>query len=838
MSKVQFAVSAKTARLIGRENISDVDGAIIELIKNSYDADAKCVFVKMDVPFPNIPKTISYTLCKSVFDTNEISYLLCFYTDTGVQLEKNKNLTAEEELTLSTFLSSKNSIVIMDNGSGMTEYILQNTWMNIGTNDKEERRISPGGRVKTGAKGIGRFALDKLSTATTVVTKNLDDGLKTWHIDWNQFETATLLEEVSATIEDCEGTFFDWAKNVSRDCFKAFENYEWETGTIIKLSPTRETWSESYFQKVNKNLKSLFPSTNSSQFDIFVFNTYYPKYSFANERFTLDNSEFDYKIIGSFDGKDVITVEISRNEIDTRKLKTTIDLGETQMEVSLSEFWNREAFKEPKYIRSSFAKKVKHTHSAKETIKRDPSSLESVGPFSVELYFLKNASSPIGIVKPVVSNRRKEILKNFSGIKLYRDGFKVRPYGEQDGPSFDWLSLGLRAQKSPAAVSHNNGSWRVRSNQIIGEVRITKDENPNLSDMANREGLAVNDSYAAFKDIIEKMLEIFEADRQYIFREYAEWIKGKTTAQSKTAEIVEAAKVNESKKKTDQKTTDNYGDSASVAENSSFSQGEYEKTILDLEEQRQKQERATKTMMLYSSSGVMTNTFSHEISRIMSQAGSRMQHMRRIVNRILGNNEYTGHPSYNPYTLIDQVEKVDQLLENWLEVIVSGNDSEVFSKKNLNLVNVLEKYVSTWKPLLHKKLIDVLPIKVEGDPNECVCNLAEIDLMIIINNFMLNSAHFLEKFKSGDRIITIAVQNKPDRVVLEMENNGPQLDGEFATNPNRIFEAGVSTRIDEDGQKGSGIGLWIVKTIVSDNSGTVHPMVKEQGFGLRIVLPK
>ena len=35
MEKIQFAVSAKTARLIGRENISDVDGAVVELIKNA-----------------------------------------------------------------------------------------------------------------------------------------------------------------------------------------------------------------------------------------------------------------------------------------------------------------------------------------------------------------------------------------------------------------------------------------------------------------------------------------------------------------------------------------------------------------------------------------------------------------------------------------------------------------------------------------------------------------------------------------------------------------------------------------------------------------------------------
>ena len=46
MESMVFQVSAKTARLIGRENISDVDGAIIELVKNGYDADAECVYVR------------------------------------------------------------------------------------------------------------------------------------------------------------------------------------------------------------------------------------------------------------------------------------------------------------------------------------------------------------------------------------------------------------------------------------------------------------------------------------------------------------------------------------------------------------------------------------------------------------------------------------------------------------------------------------------------------------------------------------------------------------------------------------------------------------------------
>ena len=49
MDKIPFNVDANTARLIGRENVSKLDGAIIELIKNAYDADATfCVLYYED----------------------------------------------------------------------------------------------------------------------------------------------------------------------------------------------------------------------------------------------------------------------------------------------------------------------------------------------------------------------------------------------------------------------------------------------------------------------------------------------------------------------------------------------------------------------------------------------------------------------------------------------------------------------------------------------------------------------------------------------------------------------------------------------------------------------
>lgn len=112
----------------------------------------------------------------------------------------------------------------------------------------------------------------------------------------------------------------------------------------------------------------------------------------------------------------------------------------------------------------------------------------------------------------------------FSGIKIYRDNFKVRPYGE-DGPMYDWLQLGSRVQSSPAGITHPTGSWRVNTYQLIGNVNISRINNPNLVDMANREGLALNDTYYLFVDLIQSIIAKFEYDRQYIYREYGAWLK-------------------------------------------------------------------------------------------------------------------------------------------------------------------------------------------------------------------------------------------------------------------------------------------------------------------------
>ena len=176
MKKVQFSVAAKAARLIGRENIADVDGALIELIKNAYDADASCVLVKMDIPFPDIPNRLDLPLVTKLLTEKELSNVLSCYTWRINQLVKRTDLSEKEQENLKNILFAYNKIIIADNGYGMTENIVSTTWMHIGTSDKEENVVSPNGRIKTGAKGIGRFALDKLSQYSLMYTKSKESS--------------------------------------------------------------------------------------------------------------------------------------------------------------------------------------------------------------------------------------------------------------------------------------------------------------------------------------------------------------------------------------------------------------------------------------------------------------------------------------------------------------------------------------------------------------------------------------------------------------------------------------------------------------------------------------
>ena len=100
---------------------------------------------------------------------------MCDYDKSGGNIRKR--IRKEENGKLKEVLEKYNQILVIDNGSGMNEQTVTTSWMQIGTSSKEEEIKSERGRIKTGAKGIGRFALDKLSLVSRMYTRKMHEEM-------------------------------------------------------------------------------------------------------------------------------------------------------------------------------------------------------------------------------------------------------------------------------------------------------------------------------------------------------------------------------------------------------------------------------------------------------------------------------------------------------------------------------------------------------------------------------------------------------------------------------------------------------------------------------------
>lgn len=833
MREVKFSVAAKAARLIGRENIADVDGALVELIKNSYDADATCVLVKMQIPFPDVPNTLDMTLAVEILSKEDLDNIMSYYVEEDGQLVKKDRLTENEQNKLKNILFSYNKIIVADNGYGMTENIVSTTWMHIGTSDKENNITSPKGRVKTGAKGIGRFALDKLSKGSLMYTKpKNENSVIKWFMDWEQFAKAELIDDVKAEIQLQDNLYESLVEQEFKDYAEILKEHNWATGTMIILNPIREPWSKRLFKKVNTNLNSINPIGSVDEFKVVISNEYYHDFDYQTEKVAIDKEDYDYRVKVEYDGKEALNVKLLRNEVDLSKRTITVEKYGQSITKNIDEFWKAEKLQVKNYTKEDYNKEIEKIINVQNVLQEDEiDRIQSVGPFQAEMYFLRNSNSTgYEIMKRVATRKRRKLLEHFSGIKIYRDNFKVRPYGDE-GALYDWLGLGIRAQKSPAAPSHLRGRWRVEPYQMIGWVKISRESNPELEDMANREGIALTDAYYIFVNMLQEGINEFEYDRQYIYREYAKWI---ASIEKDLADFSERVKEEARKraKKQEQKNNKQGTQSEEQENKEQFSEDELFGTVQKLVDESESELKSKQMLQILSSSGIILNTFFHEFNAINTQFHIQASQIRSRINYILKGEEYTGLPAYNPYTRIDILEKNDKLTAAFLDVVMEGLKKDSLQKNVISLRKEVANILNKWQLILEDKHIKILPNIFEESEIDDNIEMAIVDIYIILNNFILNSAWFLEQNHNPNRQIGFELTKQENEICFIMENNGPALADKYKSNPDKIFEMGETSK----GKAGTGLGLWVVKETVERNNGKIEVINKQEGFGLKINL--
>lgn len=812
--------------LIGRENVANAEGAIIELVKNTYDADANKCIILFDMGFNMLKKNISTDEFNLVSNKNDL--VRHSYLKNGDRYTLIENLPSSTMKSLRRAFKVFSCIYIIDDGEGMDASIIENNWMTIGTDNKEINNKSRFGRLKTGAKGIGRFALDRLGKKAEMITQKEGSSIKyRWNVNWEDFSKKnSSLDEIHATLEEVEG------EDIYRDINNLFSKFnlsdqeiaKWKNhGTILKIYSLNDEWTDDKIRNIYTNLGALVPYSEAGDFDLFLYKDA-DRGSFGKVVSSICES-YDYKLSATLkDG--IISIKTHRNEFDP-------SLISDQTRDKLSKL---EGAKEFPFRFEDLESSVIEENCNLETFFLGKSTdaqqvINELGDLEVTLYFMKRSYS--------FSDNDKYFFKNFNakerglwfdafgGIRMYRDNFRVRPYGETGSSSFDWLLLGKRKAESPVKEENPNAPWRVGQEQVSGVIRISRMTNLFLQDKSNREGLHENPHFQLLKVLIIELTTRIERDRQAVIRTFFQANHSKTEVRENEVaakKIIDDLSIEKSKP--------NYFKGRAEMKLETLTA-----RIGNLERQNHEIDDEKKILRAMASSGLIVTSFAHELNSLKGKLRARSRFLRHNIQEFL-NNYTIQDPVIDLIAILDQIDDENEQLVHWLEFTVSSIGREKRQKKEIKVKNYFAKLEKDWERILNERNIG-FKINIHEIITDLAIKGLEIDLDSIFNNLITNSIDAFNRESRGipnvdQWKIEIGLQLIPTKMQLSIHyhDNGPGLSDKIS-NPSQIFEPLYTTK-----SNGTGIGLWIVKSILNDYNGKIEFLkTKDNGFNLNIILP-
>lgn len=791
MKKTNLTLDSRIISHLGEALISDEKIALLELIKNSSDADALNCNIEIDTHYKS-----SYGIGK---------------------------------------------IVIEDDGNGMNPFIIENGFLKIATSFKTKyQKVTPiFKRIALGSKGIGRLALNQLGRFVEVETKLNTDILKYYEdlnhvfgncnlnelkeennrfyhkfsIDWSAFNNNELrLEDIDINIEK-----LDYMNNL----FYGNANH----GTKITVYGLKGIafWEH---KNTRKNLEmDVLSFVNPYLEDDVNFKV---KINLNNEVFRSD--VYDKKRIEKiadvtsafwFNSKEKkLSIQIKRNQQYLRNMIESLihrmDLEEFKC---ITESIDYQAFND-KY---GF-KKIDLFLTEKDILEKSPNAnikslfingnREYLLPGDFEgVFYGFNRQSKDTAVKSEIRN----LLENISGVKLYRNNFRIFPYGESD-----WLNLGKISQTQISNI--------FTPGNTTGYVYIDGEENlKRLKELTNREGLVQDEYGKNFLTIMQEIVTKTIAYEDNRLRNDLNILKSKRNAaipgdvlRLKTGNLefvkqgnpnvkmeqdVEKASIeismNLNELKSDLLKTERQ-DKIQKLERTieqTFSDFKYNlNEIKEVKSKKQLQIELEKEYMqeFYPIMGatIVAETLAHEIIRL----SNNIKYSSMEIRSLLGNDDSTMKGKIlNHLAIIDSNTK-------FLSRYASLLDVNSYSKRRRYEVVDLKEHVTSVffdSPLLKYKDITVeLRVNGEGFNRKVIRE----GINIIFENLIINSVYWLEKMKIENPTIFIQF----GRNYLHIWDNG------FGIHPNISEELFEPFKTNKPNGEGRGMGLFIVRELLKE----------------------
>lgn len=439
-NSMPFRPYARLMNIIGDQLITDKKVAVIEIIKNSYDADAKSVKVR----FINM-QNVNYN-----------------------------DLPIEDQAY----------IEIEDNGVGMSLDIIKNVWLRPATPNKLDKKKNkqlrtPLGRIIQGEKGIGRFAIHKLGEKIHLYTKAENEDEIKLEMNFSEFnpENSNLFNQQTTEYKLLEDVSNNWYVNDPPEVITS------KSGTVIRIYNLREQWTERDFEELYKNIQRLIPPVDDNaqnlgvtfisdfNVDLYKEGKLYAREDVMTFKDVIERAQFT--MIGKVDQNGVLDFKY-KSTVPLRKIEKSINLFD-QKDLDNNNY-------------SLFGLKWFTENGRKP----------ECGPFSFTFYAF-DLKKPD---KTILNEDLKTFIKeNF--VFVLRDGVRVYPYGEK---GIDWLNLDkLRS-------TYRAGQF-ISYNDLTGFIYISQENNPDLKDASNRQGIVNNRGrFDDFTNLVTAVTEIFNTE--------------------------------------------------------------------------------------------------------------------------------------------------------------------------------------------------------------------------------------------------------------------------------------------------------------------------------------
>jgi signal transduction histidine kinase len=723
-----FVADARVVLSLGRDSIKDKATAVLELVKNSYDAGATVVDIHINASGEN----------------------------------------ADDRF-----------IRISDDGHGMTSDDLDGRYLWIGFSAKRESPTYRG-RRRIGEKGIGRLSADRLGAVLELRSQAKKESAIGVTIDWSTFET-TKTPLTSIEIPEIDEPTFDVPKpwlfqDDEYEVVKAQRNGPSRTGTELTIRQLRQDWDAEEIESLWRDLSLLtspFRSTNDFQI-----------------RLSHDFGDIEAKGVVESSAFQSAQTQAEFTLTDNGAVNYTLQSLGNQAEAH-TETW------------ATFYQRGKSAKSDNRNSAEVSSARPFVGPLKVILYFYVRKSTPSMSALEI-----SKLLDRMAGVKVYRDGIRVMPYGDnQKEEGGDWLGLGQRKTANPAGAARK--TFRVGPSQLVGAVFISSDANPNLRDTSAREGLVHDDAFRELRAFVLGCILRLEAHYHTEFLRRKKSI-GTTKSPRKAAldfrrdlkELrLDLNSVKSSLPSTGESRIDEVTEriETAVSQITLFSQ-----TIDELASQ------ATIYRGL-ASVGIAAVVFSHETDVSLDQFQAAAIAARNILKHRFTLAQVP--------TALAEVEKAiaeAKKISTWGKFALRRVKADKRRKKSVDLGRVISELVKDLRTVFRASSIELTP-KI----GECQGRAFQMDVESIVLNLLTNAYTFAKLTRAGAR--KVELRARPTTLggrrglQIRVSDSGP---GVAPALRDRIWTPLFTTKEDENGRPtGTGLGLAIIDDIVTDNNG-------------------